>query len=173
MNGGVTTPLAFSSIPISFRLQLQLSNHLRRLLDHRLGSGLRSRFHSRDIDAAFKVSSIFDHDAGGLDVSYQAGFLAEDNLFGSLHVALYGSVHHNFPRLHRCADFSVRAYGETVLQLDRALHLTINVQFLAAVNFSLHSHRRPNHSAASRRFRLLWHHGRSRGRGRSYGRLSR
>ena len=112
----------------------------------------------RDIDAAFEVRTVLNHDAARFDVAYQLRFFLDVDLVRRFDVALNGAVDHNFASFQPGMDTPVGANGEAMfVALDRAFHLAIDGQIFTAENlsFTSHSFRAWPIRGAIRAFRLI------------------
>ena len=91
----------------------------------------RPRGAFRNIDAALKVRTVFNHDAAGLDISYQLCLFLDIDLVGRIHVALNRALNDNFPSFQSGLDSRIRADRQAVLMaLDGTFYLAINCQVL-------------------------------------------
>src|SRR5579885_1605372 len=69
-----------------------------------------------DVDAAFEVSAVIDHDAGGADISDQAALFTNGDFFSYFHIALHGTEDRDIARLDIGAYLTVLADREGVAE---------------------------------------------------------
>src|SRR5690242_1356587 len=103
-----------------------------RLLDDRRGL--------HDVDAALEISAVVDDDTRGLDVADQAAVPLNRDFLGDFHISLHIPRDHDLARPDLRLHLAARADRQAVLQLELALHFTVDVQLLTAEDVALDDH---------------------------------
>src|SRR5260370_3051659 len=92
---------------------------------------------ARKIDAAFYVATLFDHDPGGVNITYKLPTLADIYLSHGLELALYVTQHLNIARLDVGPDAPIRGNREAMLDhVDRSFPLSVARQVFPAKKMS-------------------------------------
>jgi hypothetical protein len=81
-----------------------------------------------DINAAFEIRSVFNHDAGGLDVADNRSAGPQRNAALRFHIALDGPENDDFLGLDAGVYLAVRPNSQTVAQIQRAVQIAVQVQ---------------------------------------------
>src|SRR5439155_16370245 len=88
---------------------------------------------ARKVDAASYVATLFDHDPGGVYITYKLPTLADIYLGHGLELALYVTQHLDIARLDVGPDAPIRGNRETMLDhVDRSFDLSVDGQVLHA-----------------------------------------
>ena len=95
-----------------------------------------------DVDAAFEVGSVLDHDTGRLDVADELRVLADVHFFGGLNATVHFAHDDHFACFHTVRlEPAVRTDGQAMaVNIDRALYVAINGEVFLAMNFAFHLH---------------------------------
>src|ERR1700733_9046471 len=110
-----------------------------------------------DIDTAFEICPVFDHDTGGLDISDDRCACAQRNAALRFDVALNGAKDDDFRSLDVGIHFAVRPDGQAVAKVQLTVEVAIQVQLFIAGDLADDLHGFTKHRCGwSRRGRLTW-----------------
>ena len=91
-----------------------------------------------NVDAAFEVCPVLDHDALSNNISGKNGGLPQFNAVHAGDVAVDSALNHNLLGIDVRANASVRTDGQVVIvQFDAAFNFPVNVQILTPRKFTL------------------------------------
>ena len=85
-----------------------------------------------NIDSAFEISAVFDHDTSRFHVAHQVGSGAQSNAFGRIDISLDGACDDDFLRLHARFNFALGADGQAMIHLKLAAQFSIHDDFFVA-----------------------------------------
>src|SRR5215471_16882496 len=109
----------------------------------RRGEGVRSDLRllrAKDVDAAFEVCAVFNHDTRSFNVANDARAFHDGDPVGRIYISLNRASDHQFFRLNVRLDLAVGTNRQTIADFKSAFDLAVQVEFFIAVDFPPDSH---------------------------------
>src|SRR5690242_10118188 len=104
------------------------------------GPRMAVRGRAREIDAAFYIAALFDHQSSGVNFTDEPCALPDVHPVGCLQLAFYATPNLDIARVDVGPDSTIRGNREAMLEhLDRSLHFSVDGQVLPAQKASLHN----------------------------------